>query len=196
MCKDCGPDPAEQVIDHSIDHPFTPLAQAIEGGPPDVCTVCLEHISAHPDKYHYFMQQQAKNISTYGHEIRVVFPTAEEPGHVFGYTIGRTAFDYPELLITGPLQPDHIGGLLNTIAEIPDLVTGRVLTTEELNGQLGPYPAKLMTVTDLAAAQMFGVLKLFPEGASALQVLWPDAEGRFPDEDGYDLPVDLQPVYV
>lgn len=196
MCKNCGPDPAEQVIDHSIDHPFTPLAQAIENGAPDICTVCLGHISAHPDKYHYLMQVQAQRIAKYGHEVRVVFPNDGDSKQRFAYTIGRTAYDQPELLITGPLAPEHFGQVLNAVGEISDLRSGQILDAENIDHSLGPWPAKLVEVTDLEAAEMFGVTSLFPTTARALQVLWPDTQGRFPDEEGYDLSADTQPIYV
>jgi len=132
-----------------------------------------------------------------------VAPTAEEPDAIpFSYTIGLYTHGAPELILIGGVYPGTAQSLLNTLGErlvmrdikppydghvAHDVAQALPLRFREL-GQLNRFK-------DEAEFEYFGYLIRFSntrqlkypaEHISAVQVLWPDANGVFPDEPGYD----------
>lgn len=186
MCVECGGTgrPGDEVIDETIEHPFE-----LKPETDHLCLTCDRHISVHPDKYDYLSKKTMDDIIAHGHQVRWVF--GEGPD--FGYTIGRSVKDRPELLITGPLDPRVGQWVLNEAAAMDEkepLYAGQEIPANEL---LNEHPVRIVEVKDLEAAEMFGVTEHFSD-ATALQIIWPDMEGRFPGDEGFAF-ADAQPVF-
>lgn len=179
MCVLCGPGRAQAIIDHTIDHPFT-----LEPGSDYACSECHQHVSVHPDKMEFLAKHRMDTIIRSGHQIMNIFGG---DGPAFSYTVGRVVKDQPELLITGDLPDVVRAGILNVAAERDDLKPG--LTNEIIDD----FPVKIVEVLDPRKAGMFAALEL--GDITALQIIWPDAAGRFPGDAGYEYGDEAQPVY-
>lgn len=171
-------------------HQYTPSGTGLARF---TCT-CGKHVSEHPDKYDFFESDRFRTILEYGHQVMYIFPTDEEPGHVFGYTVGRSLWGKPEILMTGPLPMEVMHRLINDAADLQD--EGKLepgTTNDEL---IQGFGAKIIAVTDPAEAQMFQALYEFPDQkVTAVQILWPDPHGRFPGEPGCEYGPDVQPMF-
>jgi hypothetical protein len=185
MCVLCGPDRAEAVVDHSIDHPFK-----LKPETDYECAECGQHVSVHPDKLDFLAKQSMESIIEHGHQVRVIFASEERPD--FAYSIGRTLKERPELFVIGPMDPNMLGYIVNRVAELDD--ESPLSAGMELDTVLDGFKVRLSPVRDLEEAQMFGVTTHFSD-ATALQILWPDIEGNFPGEPGYDADY-VQPVFA
>lgn len=129
-------------------------------------------------------------IEAHGWAVQGVFPTAEDPGATFTYTVGLTAKGLPELLVYG-LNPQVATNLLNMAAQWMIDNERAFATGEPYTGFLaGDYVVRFIDATtgDLAVAR-----RLYPE-VRCLQMVWPDRDGRFPWDDGYAIRPDLQPI--
>lgn len=130
-------------------------------------------------------------IDEHGWMLQGVFPTQAEPGPDFVYTVGLTKWNWhPEIIVFG--LPHRVGGnLLNQLgAQVRD--GRRYAAGEVLDDLLVDYPAHLVAVAD--TAEHFGMARrLYGPDITALQLVWPDQDGRFPWEQGFAL-ADLEPL--
>lgn len=122
-------------------------------------------------------------IEKHGHMVTGVF--GEDVAENFCYTVGRTEADKPELWL-GQLPPQLAQQILNRLALGLDVTAPREVTAEEAEFScgfrvVGPVDAQRFPLG--MAARLYG---READAYSVLQVLWPDDEGRFPGEDGYD----------
>lgn len=136
-----------------------------------------------------FLASVAERVREHGWIVQGV--VGEEPSETFGYTVGLHAKGLPELWI-GTLNPTTQGAdVLNDIAAAA--VGGLPLEVGLVGRTAADWqmPLRLVGPVDLDDAGV-NVAKVFAredsndEPLQVLQVLWPDADGRFPDEDGYD----------
>lgn len=97
----------------------------------------------------------------------------------FAYTVGLSRLGLPEIVVRG-LPADVAGRLLNNAA---DMSRGRRLATGRLyEGVAKGLPVMFCDTDDLGTA-----IALYGEAdVTAIQMLWPDAHGRMPDEPGCD----------
>lgn len=123
----------------------------------------------------------------------------------FAYTVGLAEPGDPELLVAGlPLDVAH--RLLNDIVRAAQ--TGRValeggvsVAGADLDGDFSPHVFRLVAMDRVYLSDRYA---LFNVGRAvlecplvrALQVVWPDAGGRYPDEAGYDAARHPQPVFA
>ncbi|MFC0531342.1 DUF4262 domain-containing protein [Phytohabitans kaempferiae] len=122
-------------------------------------------------------------------------PTINEPrNHVFAYTVGLTAHDRPEILITG--LPPHISqGLLDELAARVYDRNARFVHAQRITDLLIDYHAIIIDghpAEDLrphVANAIYG-----PNQVRLQQVVWPDPHGRFPWQDGYPHAKAQQPL--
>jgi len=136
-------------------------------------------------------------IAEYGHQVRFIFPTPEsiEDGSLeypFWYSVGRHAHGKPELLATGPLQPEVGHWLINHAAAMYD--EGRLALGEQDDVLADGQKVRIVEV-DPAASQMLGSINYAiesalekgetPQPVVAWQILWPDVEGRYPDDPNF-----------
>ena len=156
---------------------------------------CGAHVSEHVDKLDAIAKRTMENIIKYGHEVRFIFPTDEDPdGCQFWYSVGRSLKYQPEFLITGPLGPTVGQWIVNQAAKLYDeapFAAGDELPADTL---LDGFPVRIIKVTDPEEAEMFGATEHFSD-VTALQIVWPDANGKFPGEPGYKYDDDVQPLY-
>lgn len=183
MCILCGPDgtPGAEVVDHSIDHPFS--LQPESGFH---CLECGEHLSKHPDKMLFLQEFETANILANGMQVQYIFG---DDGPAFCYSEGRSLFGKPELVVYGSLPPQVLQYMVNRVAEIDPREEC------ELDEVLEGYPVKLVKVRSVREAGMFGAARI-NEDAEAFQILWPDAEGRWPDDPEFSYGPEAQPIFA
>ena len=113
----------------------------------------------------------------------------EESGQApFAYTIGLFGLGHPELVVSG-VGPAVARGMLNWAAAL--VVAGRDLVPgEELSRETGGR--LVVEVCSNPGEILFGANRWYrrPDEFSvpAYQLTWPDADGRFPWDDGYTEP--------
>lgn len=148
----------------------------------------------------YFLQLERINesISRVGWAVQFVFPAPGEHGPCWAYTIGLYRQRLPELIIVGPAAPLTYQRILNTVGD--RMAAGDLLPSDGLylEGVIDNFVVRCRMLHRLwqfedEELDMFGMLLRFtdshnePEdelkGITAVQILWPDAEGRFPGRD-------------
>jgi hypothetical protein len=134
-------------------------------------------------------------IDRFGLALQYVFNGEDDHVPPFCYTIGLHELGHPELLVFG-LDQGTSAKILNTVgARIRDgerLRDGDVLT---LAGE-SPLLVTARTVPNPGEI-LFSANRHYhrpdEDSVPALQLVWPDAHGRFPWDTGYELPAWYQP---
>lgn len=130
-----------------------------------------------------YLQQVVDLIDKHGWAVQGVFGQ-DHAWEAFSYTVGLTAEGLPELWI-GSLGPTQSTPILNALAE--RLVTERALPADEPVDVGYSVPFRIRGPVEYSAAEAFVAGRLYDDAnVTVLQVLFPDAAGVFPDEDGYD----------
>jgi hypothetical protein len=109
--------------------------------------------------------------------------------HPFSYTVGLTNLQHPELIITG-LPADDAQVILSNAAQL--VLDGRYLIAgDRLDGIIAGYPVVIAGPAATAGTEykMRIALRVFAQVAWALQVVYPDADGRFPWDAGYSMTI-------
>lgn len=126
-------------------------------------------------------------IAEHGWMVQGVFPTVDEPGPGFAYTVGLTANGRPELVVSG-LGYEQGGAILNAAAR-------RHLADELRPGMVVEGIASVpFTVVAAPHAEIGMVRNLYGDRAEAVQLVWPDRGGNYPGDPGWTLG-DGQPIY-
>ncbi len=138
------------------------------------------------DAFDNLRRRQDEHIDRKGWSVTMVMPTDDDPGTPFAYTVGLTAHGFPELVIAG--LPPHIAhAVLNDLA-------GRVYDTA-VRFSHGQRIGDLLVGYDAVIVDGPATEALYPGAAYARygtdrvrlqQVAWPDPQGRFPWQPGYD----------
>lgn len=104
----------------------------------------------------------------------------------FAYSIGRGLFDKPEFVVRGALSVELMMHMINAACRLQDdgevVKDGHIFEPEKI---LGGFPVKVVKV-DPKKSEMFQAINLFGEDIEALQLVWPDKQGNWPDEPAYD----------
>lgn len=131
-----------------------------------------------PDPY---LQHFADLIQKHGHAIQYVAPTKNDPPGTpsFGYTVGLTNDDLPEILVYG-IPPEIAQPLLNHLAR-DARERGGLPLNQDLDDYLQGFPVRLQPIPARnIQAEHFGVgLAFFPH-LNAVQLVWPDQDGVWP----------------
>lgn len=138
-------------------------------------------------KERLFYNKIETDIAVYGWSSVGVMPTVDDPDPCmpFTYTIGFYEHDqHPELIVVG-LHPHQAHAMLAGLYE--RIARGERFEDGQLDGDvLEGYDVRFQALPPegrpLNAARSYYGLHYLP----ALQVLWPDANGVFPDEDGFE----------
>lgn len=133
-----------------------------------------------------YLEQIDAIVKEFGWAVQGVAPGVDdEPGPAFCYTVGlERAYDHPELYIIGvSVQVSH--ALLNDLASrirdgkqyapgdvLDDLIQDHTVTLIEAD------PTGILNVAEAYQPD---------RAVRALQVVWPDPEGRFPWDDGFSM---------
>ena len=138
-----------------------------------------------------FRRTTAAHIERAGRTIIAVFPTEEDPGVPFAYTIGNHLKGLPELLVIGTAQ----GVFLNTLSHLM-IAAGHGFEDGETVRMLGSKEVKLIHASAAAreeytiqAGEHFG-----HDEYEVMQVLIPDKQGRFPGDEDCEEPYASVPV--
>lgn len=141
-----------------------------------------------------YRMKQLTMIREFGWMVQGVFPTEQDQGVCFGYTIGLTEAGLPELLISGNLSPEALKSILNLAAQRH--IRDEIQPGEELTG-LANTSLRVLTCRPDAPVQQ--ARNLYGKRVRVLQLIWPDKQGRFPDEEGFggglNIDLDPQPLY-
>lgn len=133
-----------------------------------------------------FIQETiSSHVKQYGLAIQCVFPTAEDEGPFFMYTIGMTNIGAAEVIVFG-LSPDIMMGAINEL--YIDIKEGRVDRNAEILNDMLSVPILSHTVDKKSASeygvQAFEYYKRFGMTPTFRQLVWPDANGVYPHQEG------------
>ena len=150
-----------------------------------------------PERLKEVVEEQRQAIMDHGHQIIGI--TDVNPG--FFYTVGRAAFDpdRPELLLTGNFSNRAAMNMLNDLANqdtagkinlVELAATGVPTRVENFNCDL-----KFLRV-DPTKCEMFQAITIAggEDKMIAIQVVWPDSEGHWPDDPEFLYGPGAQPV--
>jgi len=160
-------------------------------GGPALCDACaLELAELNRARTDEFLAGVRDKLDRYGVIVQGVVPHDEEP---FAYTVGLEP-DHPELLLCG-LDMDTAHNVLGALAM--DLQAGKrrrvrhgLPVVDALAEGYALMPLDLGTDAPVNVASA-----ILGRPARAFQLVWPDAEHRWPWEAGYALPPGAQAVY-
>lgn len=144
------------------------------------CAVCVGGIEA-------FDAKVERDMADGGISIVGVAPSAETP--TFTYTVGFFQTENPEIIIFG-LSPPIAATLLNDLA---DKIKSGVIAPRDwlVDDTLASMPLTFRAVDFERASEFITVARAKARektGAepACLMIVWPDAEGRFPWDSGFD----------
>lgn len=134
------------------------------------------------------IHQAAENVRVHGWHATGVFPTASDPAEVvpFTYTAGfRTTWGHPDIIISA-LPADVAYRLLAVVAERIE-AGDRFAAGDTAERIVQNYPVRFGPVGDPQRLERMTLTAAIYDrfDFDALQLMWPDKNGRFPDEDGY-----------
>jgi hypothetical protein len=123
--------------------------------------------------------------------VRKVVPRVGDSDRLeFAYTIGLTALDHPEVVIYGlPAEAAH--EFLNDIGS--RVQAGSRFTADRIATDLAEDDLPMAFIAVLDTADLTAVDEIYG-AVDALQMVWPDHNGRFPWAEGYSLAADVQPL--
>lgn len=142
-----------------------------------------------PERMAEIEAHQRETILNEGHQVMGIFgdPTTGAPA--FFYTAGRALFGKPELLMVGNLNPKVGQFVLNEACRLIDegeIVLDKHGTVEvPADTLLANFPCRIAPC-DPVASSMTAAVRLVNGNLEAYQVIWPDFNGRFPDDPMYD----------
>ncbi|RNH99659.1 DUF4262 domain-containing protein [Micromonospora aurantiaca] len=145
---------------------------------------------------HDFLQRQEQIIDTTGWAVTHVLPTADDPDTTapFAYTVGLTAHDYPELITAG-LPPEVAHSLLNDLARRVYDTAERFTHGQRLSDLIAGYDA--IIIDGQPTDDLLPGLAISRYGRDQIrlqQLVWPDPQGRFPWDHGYNVAPQAQPL--
>jgi hypothetical protein len=131
-------------------------------------------------------QKILADIDAFGWHV-ILIPEDDE-GPPFGYTIGlHKTFGHPEIVIVGLTDPEVMFSFLNALGmEVKQ--ARRFANGDSTPGIIEGFEVRFSEVPRSAYARHFGYASWYYKGQDypVLQCLWPDAQGRFPAEAGFD----------
>lgn len=137
------------------------------------------------------MAQQRHLIKEHGWMVQGVFPTEQDPGVAFAYTIGLTAAGLPELLISGNIGMDVTVHLLNDLAKMH--LREEIKPGDEVAGIANVVFHVAECGPDVEVQQ---ARNHYGDKVRVIQIIWPDKEGRYPGDEGFaDGRDDAQPLW-
>ncbi|MGC4808741.1 DUF4262 domain-containing protein [Micromonospora sp. DT233] len=141
-----------------------------------------------------FFRQQQKHIDDIGWSVTAVLPDHDEAHAPFAYTIGLTERGLPELVIAG-LDPLTAQTLLNDMAHRVYQRAQPLTADHRVEDLLLGYDAVIIEGQATEALHPGAAYARYGKDHVRLQqVVWPDKQGRFPWDDGYEYPAHVQPL--
>lgn len=126
-----------------------------------------------------------------------IFPTEQDPGTMFHYTVGLSQYGLPELEMTG-LPPEVAGSILNGLGQ--QMLDSEAYTHgQRLAGHLsdGKFDLVLIEADNIHHDEYPTAMArlLYGEDIKVLQAVWPDDENRFPWDEGYSIHPETQILF-
>ena len=116
---------------------------------------------------------------------------SDETGPPLTYTTGLVEHGLPELLIYG-LEPEQAIPIVNRAAELV-LADADALAQPYLDRVLRP-PYRLALLPAVQTDELTVTRLLYGPDVSAVQLIWPDTDGRYPWDHGYGYASYIQPL--
>ena len=134
------------------------------------------------------LQGVAEAITTDGYAMPYIFTPC---GHgALAYTVGMTDKEHPELVVTGLPIETAAQVVRAVITRIRD--EGPIAPRQELWEIIEAWPLREVVANP---APLFITKKFYPlTEFTAVQLLWPDNNGRFDGDEGYTLDRHIQPI--
>ncbi|TDB84086.1 DUF4262 domain-containing protein [Micromonospora fluostatini] len=141
-----------------------------------------------------FFDNQQQHIDRFGWAVTAVLPFTGETDTHIAYTVGLTEHDVPELVIAG-LEPHIAHALLNDLARRVHDHAHRLTHGQQIDDLLLGYPAVIVEGPATEALHPGAAHARYGADRVRLQqIVWPDRQGRFPWDDGYEYPGYVQPL--
>ena len=139
------------------------------------------------DKIDAFDKKVMTDILEVGWSDIAVFPTADDPGLWFNYSVGLTEREHPELLVIG-LDNEQMHALLwsaiDRIKNHGETLQPNTLSTEVLiDFEVGFVEVEELRHPDHMMSMAY---RIYGDKATGLQIVWPDTNGRFPWHDDFN----------
>lgn len=147
------------------------------------CAACSS-----PDSMDEVRMRVEQMIADSGHAVISVPPSEEHAGMT--YSIGLIDGGWPELLITGIVGNQGVM-IINAVVEKLRCGDSRPTAGMTIEQAVSvPLRLRAVDIRDSGPYARVARERHHRTGSAipfeAIQILWPDAAGRFPDEDGYD----------
>lgn len=136
------------------------------------------------------MQVQIRhNVATHGCHVMAVFPTKEHPGVPWAYSIGiPTTFPGAAEVIIAGLDPDTAHVIINTV--VAAMRKGKTFADrQKARGIVKKQPLAFRKVAERYYDDYVGQGQIYHQSDSnwpLLQIIWPDTQGRFPWQEGFE----------
>lgn len=131
------------------------------------------------------LAKMTADIEKYGWTDISVFPTEDDPGISFSYSVGMLTHDHPDMIVVG-MSSQVAHGVLWSAYEAIQAGT-RLFPDTYCDQVLEGLPVAIVEVSDplgdLAPMTMCNNLYGEVEG---VQIVWPDANSRFPWHEDFD----------
>jgi len=142
------------------------------------------------------LRRQEQIIDTIGWAVTHVLPTDDDPDTTtpFAYTVGLTAYDRPELLTAG-LPPEVVHCLLNDLARRVYDTAERFTHGQRVSDLIADHDAIIIDgppTHDLLPGM--AIARYGRHQIRLQQLVWPDQQGRFPWDSGYNFGPHAQPL--
>lgn len=129
-----------------------------------------------------YLERMTDLIKEYGHALQGVFGDGGT-NDTFTYTVGLSGMDHPELIIIG-LPYQVAGVLLNDMADRVHQGQ-RFAAGQIIDDLVHNFPVVLIEVSDTTERlTVSNALYAIREPITALQIVYPDAESRWPWQEG------------
>jgi Domain of unknown function (DUF4262) len=147
-----------------------------------MCWMC-DHPGSTVEDY---LDEVRRKIQTYGWAIQYV----EDDRRPYAYTIGRTPFGLPELLVTGvsPVRAHHL------LHDFADRIEGTLPLKPGTKVALSGRDRVEVVKVEHPEAHMGAAIGLYGYEVRAMQLVWADARGRWPWSADFDEGRGTQPV--
>ena len=143
------------------------------------CSICGNSKTAD-----HFYEGVKNHIDKYGWSIVGVLGEDDIPG--WAYTIGLTELNHPEIVMSG-LPHETMHTILNDIGISIKKKDLRLEDEMLLEGFISNgYTLKIRKIdTEKYEERVQQAFRYYDRAIEAFQIMWPDKEGRFPDEENF-----------